>query len=108
MAKTTTRKSTVKKSAKRSSDATESKPRVKALKAEPEAEEEFDEAEEVVEAEKPEAKLTPYWVELVEGTSYELKGKNFVLNRPVVVTDPYILKSLLRNGRFKCRCAVGG
>ena len=49
--------------------------------------------------------IAAHWVELVEGSSYSVKGKTFYKNRPVVETEAKILKVVLLNSRFKCTCA---
>lgn len=110
--KATTRKASKKSGSRRSSVATESKPRVKSLAQDKptektEEEETSEKAAAVEEAAVAESKAPEseaYWVELIEGATYG----DFIRNRPVVITNVAILKAVLRNGRFKCRPAGGG
>jgi len=47
-------------------------------------------------------------VELVEGSTYEIRGMRFTYRRPVVVTDQRILSALAVNSRFKLTDVEGG
>lgn len=47
-------------------------------------------------------------VELVEGSSYEIRGTRFLSRRPVVVTDQRILSAVEVNSRFRVTDAEGG
>jgi len=51
--------------------------------------------------------VRPMTVELVEGSSYELRGVRFYAKRPVVVVDERLLSELKFNSRFKVT-GVGG
>lgn len=57
----------------------------------------------------PKAQEVPkgYLVELLEGSSYEVRGTVFLKNRPIVVVDKKVLDAVLQNARFKTS-AVGG
>lgn len=54
----------------------------------------------------PKAKETRaevWMVELVEGSSYAVAGQTFLINRPIPVSNPVILDSVLNSSRFKCK-----
>lgn len=106
MATTENTRKAAKKSASRRSVAAKSDPRVgkKLARAEARA----PKPEEPPEKQPEEPKVDAYLVELVEGTTYEVGGKTFASDRPVVITEPRLLRSVLTNGRFKCRRAGGG
>lgn len=87
----------------------EQQPRVKRI-----AEEKAPEPERAPEPPKapervPEApKVRVNLVELVEGSTYEIRGVRFLRNRPVVVTDQRILSAVEVNSRFRVTDAEGG
>lgn len=94
----------------------EEEKRVEVASAEPEVKEsprvkrllEVEEKAETVATPETPPSIRAAVVELVEGSTYEIRGMRFLSHRPVVVTDQRILSAVEVNSRFRVTDAEGG